>query len=66
MFSQCISSQWGGGFHLVYDVEEAVDCRQVVGDDGGVSNADALKPKDSNLSDSRLRLEGMTGETQTL
>lgn len=31
--------------YLVYDVDEAIDCRQVVGEDGGVSNADALEKK---------------------
>ena len=37
--------------HLVNDVDKAIDCRQVGGEDGRVSNADHLKQKNNTLSD---------------
>ncbi len=34
--------------HLADDVDVAVDCRQVVGEDGGVSDADQLEQNNNS------------------
>ena len=47
--------------HLVNDVDVAIDCRQVGGEDGCVSNADHLKQKNNTLSDSDPRSENISG-----
>lgn len=50
--------------YLIYDVDVAIKCRQVVSEDRGVSNVEDLEQNDNSLFNSDLGSKNRSGITE--